>query len=340
MDNFDKVVIWGYPLHSHTHSYIHYGWYRAFKHLGYETYWFNDNDYPNDFVFKKILFITEGYADKKIQLDASNIYCVHMCINPEKYVSDGVNARCIDIRYNVKSIKDCNYNYSLDEEIRNNIAKQISSVSYYQKLHDNSGISCSNNKKLEYEAFYTAWATDLLPHEFNESDIDIKKENSIYWVGSIGQGNYLNILKFKQSCDTHKPKINFIYNDPWKTPLDHNKCKELMQKSYITPDIRGSGDKHKIANGETGDCHKDTGYLPCRIFKAISYGCLGITNSKAVRDLFINDDIDIIYSDNESELLKLGNDKKNDKDLIKKQMNYVKDNHTYINRINDLLSII
>ena len=40
-----KIVIWGYPLYSHTHSYIHAAFYKAFTHLGYETYWFHDGDY-------------------------------------------------------------------------------------------------------------------------------------------------------------------------------------------------------------------------------------------------------------------------------------------------------
>lgn len=45
---FMKVVIWGFPLHTHTHSYIHYRWYKGFNHLGHETYWF-DTNYPKDF---------------------------------------------------------------------------------------------------------------------------------------------------------------------------------------------------------------------------------------------------------------------------------------------------
>ena len=39
-----KIVIWGYPLHSHTHSYIHAAFYKAFTHLEYETYWFHDGE--------------------------------------------------------------------------------------------------------------------------------------------------------------------------------------------------------------------------------------------------------------------------------------------------------
>jgi len=30
----NKIIIWGHKLHSHTHSYIHSGYYEAFKKLG------------------------------------------------------------------------------------------------------------------------------------------------------------------------------------------------------------------------------------------------------------------------------------------------------------------
>ena len=46
-----KIVIWGYPLNSHTHSYIHSSFYKAFKHLGHDVYWFHDDEYPEDFDF-------------------------------------------------------------------------------------------------------------------------------------------------------------------------------------------------------------------------------------------------------------------------------------------------
>jgi hypothetical protein len=53
-----KIIIWGYPLYSHTHSYIHDAFYKAFKYLNYETYWFDDNNYPKDFDWNDCLFWT------------------------------------------------------------------------------------------------------------------------------------------------------------------------------------------------------------------------------------------------------------------------------------------
>ena len=46
-----KIVIWGYPLHTHTHSYIHNGFKKGFEFLGHEVYWFHDDNYPEDFDY-------------------------------------------------------------------------------------------------------------------------------------------------------------------------------------------------------------------------------------------------------------------------------------------------
>ena len=81
-----KVIIWGYTLDSHTHSYIHGAWYKTFKHLGYDTYWFHDQNYPVGFDYSNALFITEGYAEKNIPLVESSTYFVHICVNPQKYL--------------------------------------------------------------------------------------------------------------------------------------------------------------------------------------------------------------------------------------------------------------
>ena len=51
MTKIKKIIIWGHPLHSHTHSYIHNAFYIAFKYLGYNNYWFHDNSDIEGFDF-------------------------------------------------------------------------------------------------------------------------------------------------------------------------------------------------------------------------------------------------------------------------------------------------
>ena len=86
LDTFKKIVVWGFPLHSHTHSYIHACWIRTFEALGKEVHWFHDDDFkdPATFSYENTLFITEGYAETKIPLNGSSVYFVHNAVYPQK----------------------------------------------------------------------------------------------------------------------------------------------------------------------------------------------------------------------------------------------------------------
>jgi len=328
-ENINKVIIWGYPDQSHTHHYIHYGWHKGFKHLGYDTYWFHDEAYPSDFDYSNSLFITEGYVDKNIPLDATSIYFVHVCISPEKYI--GRVKRLIDMRYLVDNIKDCNYNYVLDKSR----CKKISDCTYHEKLDNNSGVSSKHDNPdvMDYECIYTCWATDLLPEEILDSRIFTPREREIYWFGSANPGNNQQVREFAEECE--KNGIAFISNDPWVNPKDFQTVMDMTAKSYMSPDIRTAGDPNKIALGETGTCHKKIGYIACRLLKAISYGQLGITNSKHMYDLLEGK---VIYNDDERQLFYDARSHIENYDLIREQMEIVRKNHTWLNRIDDLLN--
>jgi len=330
---FQKVIIWGYPLNTHTHSFVHYGWHKGFKALGYETYWFHDLDYPRDFDYTNCLFITEGYADTNIPLHSSNIYLVHVAIRPKKYTDIG--ARFIDLRYNVKSIKDCNYIYDLT----NKSLKIISPVTLYEEHSSDRDLNprFRHHSPMVYEAIYTAWATDLLPNEICLEDrfIEPAAKSVTNFIGSIGGGNSIEVQKFATSCA--KQGIHFIHYNPWQSALTFEEAKHLIQQSVISPDIRGDGDPEKVRIGETGTCHKTIGYIPCRLFKNISYGKLGMTNCPRLKELFHDN---VIMESDEIKMAELYLKESQNKDYILKQMVWVRDNHTYLNRINDILSIL
>jgi hypothetical protein len=80
----------------------------------------------------------------------------------------------------------------------------------------------------------------------------------------------------------------------------------------------------------------DWGYIPCRVMKNISYGQLGMTNSKAVYEFFEGM---VIYNEDSKQLFYDGVSKMNDHEFIKNQMMLVKENHTYINRALDLIKV-
>jgi hypothetical protein len=186
---------------------------------------------------------------------------------------------------------------------------------------------------MDYECIYTCWATDLLPEEILDSRIFTPREREIYWFGSANPRNNQQVREFAEECE--KNGIAFISNDPWVSPKDFQTVMDMTAKSYMSPDIRTAGDPNKIVLGETGTCHKKIGYIACRLLKAISYGQLGITNSKHMYDLLEGK---VIYNDDERQLFYDARSHIENYDLIKEQMEIVRKNHTWLNRIDDLLN--
>jgi hypothetical protein len=325
-----KIIIWGYDRNDHTQYYIHWAWYRTFEYLGYETYWFTDENYPKDFDYTNCLFIAEGYRDNNIPINKSSVYFINFLINPGKYLQHG--ARVIDIKLNVNEINDCNYNYVLD---RSKTIK-VGNCAHYENNSSDDDLSDQFKKGVSgYESVYLSWATHLFPNEINLEDSKIERENIVYWTGSIGESNYKEIDVFKRTLDQNN--VQFIHINPWSNPVSSEVLRTITQKSYMAPDLRGSAFR-STQNGkpDTGANHKLIGYLPCRIFKNISFGQLGITNSKSVFELF---DGNIIYNDDESQLFYDAKSQLKNYKLIQDQMTYVKENHTYVDRINSLMKI-
>jgi hypothetical protein len=325
---FTKVIIWGYPLHSHTHSFVHYGWVKGFKYLNYETFWFHDEEYPTDFDYNNCLFITEGYADKNIPIVHTSTYFVHYAIDPMKYYNKV--KRLIDMRFLMDSVNNYAYNYTLNKDE----CLKISNCTYYEKLRNNQGITKYhlNPTEMDYECIYTCWATDLLPHEIKYENMFHERENKIYWYATANHTDTEEIKRFYEECQ--KNNIEWIENNSRKTLVSSEIVQENIMKSYMSPDIR-SDSKNEISRYDF--LHKTNGYIPCRLFKNISYGQLGITNSKHAYELL---EESVIYNSDESQLFYDALTEMKNYELIKKQMDIVRKKHTFINRINDVISIL
>jgi len=294
-----QVVIYGHPLASHTHSYIHYSFDKTFKYLNYSTFWVKNLSELKKEKWnrnKPTIFITEGQVDDDIPLSENYFYLLHNC-NLRKY-------DCANVRY----LKIQKYDSECKEEISSN-----------------------NYTFFKNKTIYQPWATDLLPHEI-ETQIKSLKENfekrkknkSIYFIGSYGEGLYGN----KEQIDFYELSIYLDYILVKETSLNLTFDKEhsLLQSSLICPTI-------------VGEWQKKNNYIPCRAFKTISSGNLLITNSKAVKKLFPN----CVYSDDESQLFDLSLKAIQDKECLNKiikEMENVKDNHTYINRIQEIMKLV
>ena len=318
-----KIIIWGYPLYSHTHSYIHAAFYKAFKHLGYDTYWFHDEDYPEDFDWNECLFWTEGFADKNIPLNKTSTYFVHVCPNPNKYL--GKVKRFVDVRYNHLWHNDPTYSYVLDKSK----VEKIGPCCYFKKK-TNHRVQILNDYHQywtdDFDKFYVTWATNLLPDEFNFEDIYYPRENKIYFSGNISRyGRCENLSTFKPFIEECvKNGIEFIHNDPFSNPLSNDQVIERTKKSILGVDIRGPE-------------HLRNGYVPCRVFKSISWGHLGTTNSQEVyKEL----EGHCLLQEDTKQLFYDAMKNKTDYKFIKDAMMYVQEKHTYVNRVQSIMSLL
>ena len=304
--NIKQIVIWGHKLHSHTHSYIHNGFYIAFKHLGYKTSWYDDNDDVSAVNFSGSLFITEHQVNKKIPCRNDCIYISHY-VDPGDY--PGVSKENIIILKN--SPRDFN-------ECDKNKGYKYQSLNYgipheYFLLSDN------------YKCLYMYWATDLLPEEINyniNNLSNITTSDKINFVGTMTSVWH----KLHNICNYYKiPLSNYgaTFNVKSCANKSINENIQLIQSSLISPALQ---DENQIA----------LSYIPCRIFKNISYGKMGITNNVVVYELFNKN---ILFHTDIHELFKMGVlfEKRDDKNsIVQSVMEFVRDNHTYLNRIHTI----
>ena len=327
---FRQVIVWGFPLHSHTHSYIHGAWVKTFNHLGILTHWFHDGEYPSpsSFDYSRSLFITEGWADEHIPVNATSTYFVHIAKNPAKYLDAG--ARLIEIRYNVLEIQDFNYDYKLPTT-----AFALSQDTLYEVVPDDRVVAGRRGRAARaqtYEAVYMYWATDLLPHEIHFEDAAAERLPVIFYIGSMDEKHPFQ--DFKRACE-RVGDVAVVQIDPWRTPVSYEENIALMKASFCAPDFRshGSAEKAREYGKMNGTNHLDIGYIPCRVFKAISYGQTGITNSPRVKAL-LGDYVE--YVAEPAAVLEVARRRAGDVGWRQAAMRHVAERHTFLQRARDL----
>lgn len=306
--NFNKVVFWGHPLHTHTHSYIHAGFQKAFEHMGYPTYWFS-NSSPHDDIgmdYENTLFMAMGEDETNIPLNKSSYYVLHN-VDCRRYIEAGCKVLQIGV-YTVNA-----KNISVNDIVFNNHTV------------------LKKGEKVDFLCM--CWATDLLPHEIVYPEPNKIHNNTCVWIGTYGDntGAFQNgtvLDPFMDACERNAiHPIKIIKINPWSNPVSFQENRKIVAESYLAPTLQGPWQVEQE-------------YIPCRIFKNISYGAYGITNSKAVNELFDNK---LVYDSNPVELFEKAVIKRNDPNYyeeLKRLMNEVKAKHTYLSRIDYILKCL
>jgi len=295
-----KVVIWGYKNSSHTHGYIHSSYYKAFKYLGYETYWFNDVIEASGFNFDNCIFLTEDQVQHNIPLNKTCKYILHHVPDLSKYLDNG-----LDYIYLANYLKWCDDGYDKCYNEGNKVEK-INDCTFWDE---------------STKTIHQPWATNLTPNEINTNSAlkYNQDESNVNYIG-MSHENSGNINIFAEAVSMNGK----IFNITMGKTDDENSW--LIRNSYVSADLRG-------------DWHKECGYLPCRVFKNISYGRLTGTNSENVKKVLGDH---VIYEDNPELLFHkiVEAEQMTPLSKIKDNMNYIKTHHTYVNRINNLLKFL
>ena len=311
MFNFDRIVIWGYRIRSlssfvHTHAWIHQGFYLGFKKLGYDVYWFDDKDaikekIPNDFNFKNTLFITMGVEDNIFMPYRDDCYYILHNPDVEEMFDRGIPR-----------------NRVMFQQVYGTLCKSRNLKRVYPD--DPFQLYNPNSKDL-----YFPWATDIFPEDIEKNIQKIKHfnlKNYFYLIGMI-------VKPWEQFAFAAKKKnIYFVKTGGFeKRKVSIKENQKLIQESFMAPALQ---------------CPQqiDMGYIPCRIFKNISYGKFGITNNPTVNELFNNE---LIYHPVANKLFDKAYDiitqGKINYDILEKHMRFVAEKHTYLNRCQTLLDI-
>lgn len=310
---FCKVVVWGHklghPKMSNTFAFIHNEWIRAFKYLGYETLWLDDSDDVSNINFSNCLFLTEGQVDTLIPIRKDSKYVLHNCLDlQEKYGS--IIENCLNLQVYLHDVLE-----------RDVVCVDKEQMCYYQKSADYS----KKDHGCDNRTLYQPWATNLLPNEFGPDNTIASKYSRtdyIHWVGSIMGGPERNDDKISElATAAKKDGITLLHSK-----VDNDKAPQAIAMSWIAPALQSTFQVNR-------------GYIPCRVFKNISYGRMTPTNSDTVNKLFDNK---LPYSADTTEMYRLGVEWEKNPDylVLKSLIEKVRQKHTFVNRVENILRVL
>lgn len=298
-----KIIIWGHKLASHTHSSVHRGFYRAFEHLGYDTYWLDDNDDVSNFDFSDCIFLTEGNVCGKMPRRKDCKYILHNC-PPMEGIGKSIN------------------------------------IQYLTKQYADKGEEMSHGIRLiSGDCLMFAWGSDLLPNEFDETLLGRPRNKDIWYIGTVDNkdvkgGNYEPVTGFAKIAKNNGLSFKYgggysvdfrlsymEYMPGWISDEDQ---KELLSNCYAMPALQG---ERQLVNM----------MIPCRLFKAIQYGLDGISNNEFAYEFFNRQ---ITYNENISDLFYCSELLREEKGRRKYLFNFVKQYHTYLNNVNAIMKVL
>lgn len=339
-----QLVIWGYKLHSHTHSYIHNAFKRAFEYYGYPVLWLDETDDISRIDFSRSLFLTEHLVNKQIPCRLDCLYLTH-------YVDVGdfpgvPKSHIIVLKMSQRDFTESDKDLGRGVEYEELCVARFGNSGYGEPMEYHALID-------GYHCWYTYWATDIFPKQINENirqletgELGAKRTDEVHFVGHMEEvWVFFSMICRNRGIPFHHHGASFSRDSPRNRSVEENM--ELIQKSLIAPAFQSN---HQIR-------HR---YIPCRIFKNISYGKMGMTKSPVVVELFSKyldggevsgvsgdqGEVGIIYDPDDIGLVEKGLEYERTagtegaKKRLKRVMEIVRDHHTFLNRLDTLRQFV
>ncbi len=301
-DKFNKIVIWGLKNKWHTHRFIFQAYYKTLKRAGVDVAWVEDEKKSANIIEKNDLIISASGMHGKMV--------------PEKKTLEDYNIPIRDDVFYCLHAENDFFIEKLDKTRILNLYYFSNEAEKYEKINDVVYIDRKSR------SLYQPWGTDLLPDDFLKPVF--RRNKFVFWIGSIwndknNHGNKNEVNRFINICK--KNKLRFIHIR--FVPNFVNRF--LIRLSRIAPAIGGGR-------------QVDINYLPCRMFKNISYGQLGFSNVAKFNEVF--KDCSVYDKDMDKMVEKILSLKKDDYiNIIKKQQDTCK-NYTIANNLNNIFKYI
>jgi hypothetical protein len=140
----------------------------------------------------------------------------------------------------------------------------------------------------------------------------------INYVGTINHdGIYGRFTKFREDAKA------FGYAVKVHTGVNEESARRLVQTSALAIDLRG-------------DWHLARGYIPCRLWKGLSYGRAMTSNSTILKGVFGSK---VAFAESDEALFEaaLRNERSSNSNSIHENAEWVMRNHTFVNRARRIL---
>ncbi len=313
------IYIWWHPYWTHTHSWIHHRFYRAFQYLGFDVKWLINSKTHLPEKNEKCIIITENSQDLLLLEHYSNNWIIFdHSLSYLKYLS-----------YDVK-----NKNIFPFGVIRYNLAK------FTEKTFKNLIIEWDTPKMSMEEYYYSQrqikilWGTHLLPHEIKFTPYRYSDNRDIVFIWSWWHNNCIELETLRLWSIMNGKKFTQYWKHLLLRPplikkkfLPEEEIEKITRSAYISPAVQWE--------------QVNDGYIPCRLFMNMSMSVLGVSNNPYVYNLFDDDEViverDIFRMMEKAEKIIID---KNVDSYTRKAIEKVKNQHTYLNRIEELFSYL